>query len=113
VNVRESFSITKQTDGKRGSPVTWRVERAPGEQPNGTFVVPSDGERVTPKPPASAASASGAERPLVVEAKQLVDDYAAVLDYALHKHEGRVKPDEIQRLFTTAYIQRRQLSSVA
>jgi len=66
---------------------------------------PPDGA-IPRKPPAMA-------RTLVDEVKLMIDQYAEVLDYGLTKHNGRVKPDEIQRLFTTAYIQKRQYSSVA
>ena len=41
INVRENFTITKKTDGKKDSRVTWEIARTVGEQPNGTFVVPS------------------------------------------------------------------------
>lgn len=105
VNVRENFTITKRTDGKRGSPVTWEVARTVGEQPNGTLVVP--------KPPASAGAAVPVRSGLVDEAKALVDAYAEILAYGLTAHQGRVKPDEIRALTISAYIQRRQLSSVA
>src|ERR1039458_6171490 len=46
INVREAFTITKQTAGKHDSATTWKVERIAGEQPNGTFAVPA-----LPKPP--------------------------------------------------------------
>jgi hypothetical protein len=126
INVRESFSITKRWDGRKDSPVSWEVARIPGEQPNGTFVVPrshaaeSSGAAVTPKPPAPAdAATSDAPRRqtsrelLVEEANSLVDAYAEVLHRSLSKHEGRVKPDEIRSILITAYIQRNKLSSAA
>ncbi len=40
INVRESFTITRHSSGKKGTPDTWTVERAAGEQPNGTLVIP-------------------------------------------------------------------------
>ena len=85
VNVRENFTITKSVDAKGAA--SWHVERAIGEQPNGTLVLP--------KPPASAtAPMQAAESALVTEAKALVDDFATVLEYGLKRHEGRVKPEE-------------------
>lgn len=121
INVRESFSITKRTSGKKDAPITWEVARltpAVGEQPNGTYVVPK-----APEPPASAPEAAPAPKPmaratassnaLIEECNLIVDAYAEVLDRGLKLYSGRVKPDEIQRLFTTVYIQRGKLSSVA
>ena len=108
INVRENFTITKRSDGKRDSVPTWEVARCIGEQPNGTLVVP--------KPPASATAAIPEPRKesgLVAEGKALVDDFAVVLAYALDKYQGRVKPDEVRNLLVTAYIQTRRLSSVA
>src|ERR1035438_952448 len=62
INVRESFTITRKADGQKGSPITWEVARISGEQPNGTLVVPAstatNGAAATPKPPASATSAT-------------------------------------------------------
>jgi hypothetical protein len=103
VNIRENFTITKQSDGRKDSPLTWKVARLVGEQPNGTMVVPA-----LP----AAASTAPVQRPglvdeanaLVERSKKLVDDYAAVLDHALRKYEGRVKPDEVRAIFLTAAI---------
>jgi hypothetical protein len=39
INVHESFTITRKTDNKSGSLISWEVTRVLGEQPNGTFVV--------------------------------------------------------------------------
>jgi len=50
VNVRENFTILRKSDGQNGSGVSWEVARVPGEQPNGTLLVPA----VTPKPITSA-----------------------------------------------------------
>ncbi len=109
IQAGEAFTICKQTDGKRGSPITWKVERVMGAQPNGTFVAPAAGP-VSPKPPASAAEQRGTagqhRSALVEEACRLVDDFAAVLEHGLTTYNGRVKPDEIQRLFTTVFISR-------
>jgi hypothetical protein len=52
INVRENFTITRKWDEQQGSPVTWDVARLPGEQPNGSFVVPA----VPSKPAASAST---------------------------------------------------------
>jgi hypothetical protein len=121
INVRENFTITKQSDGRKDSPITWAVARLAGEQPNGTLVVPA-----LPVPPAVPAklpvpAAAIAEpvairppgRGLVDEANALVDSYAEVLARALTKYEGRIKPEEARALLITAYIQRSKLSSVA
>jgi hypothetical protein len=143
INVRESFTITKKWDGVQGSTMTWEIARIPGEQPNGTFAVPMLGSTqhlaapsespaataqnlestvargrqggLTPKPPASATSAAPSDgRSLLVrEADALVDAYALVLERALTTYQGRIKPDEVRSLLLSAYIQRRQLSSVA
>ena len=73
------------------------------------------------KPPASAsAPTSDAPRrqsavspSLVGEANSLVDSFAAVLDHALTRYQGRIKPEEAKSLLITAYIQRSMLSFVA
>lgn len=102
INVRESFTITRHSTGKKGAPDTWSVARVMGEQPNGTFVAP----HLPPaKPPQRAASAAGGT--LVDEANALVDIYAQVLDRALTTYGGRVKPEEVRSLVVTAYIQRK------
>ena len=118
INVRESFTITRKTDGQKGGPMTWEVARVPGEQPNGTFVVPAstgaatNGATAAAKPPASAHAAipdvprRQPGRSLVEEANSLVDDFAAVLDHTLTKYQGRIKPEEAKALLITAYIQR-------
>ena len=119
INVRESFTITRKTDGPKGS--TWEVARIPGEQPNGILVLPAfaaaptNGAAATPKPPASATSATPdggmmprklVGSPLVDEANALVDDFAAVLEHTLNKYQGRIKPEEAKAFLITAYIQR-------
>ena len=110
INVRESFTITRKTDGAKGSPITWEVARVPGEQPNGTFAVPAlNGAAPTSKPATSATRAISdipRRRPLVEEANALVDDFAAVLEHTLSKYQGRIKPEEAKALLITAYIQR-------
>ena len=50
---------------------------------------------------------------LVEEANSLVDSFAAVLDHALKRYQGRIKPEEAKSLLITAYIQRSKLSFVA
>jgi hypothetical protein len=121
----ELLSITKvQRNGK--GPITFTVSRVHGQQPNGTFTVPAAGSTVA-APLQNAASAAAAQssdvgaiarKPmasaaLADEANALVDTYAVVLARALAMHEGRVKPDEVRSILLSAYIQRRQLSSVA
>ncbi len=117
INVQESFTITKRP-GLNGGPVTWEVARIAGEQPNGTLLVPAF-DTPAPKPPAMAVTAGSAapRKPpastLVDEANALVDSFAQVLERSLTQYQGRIKPDEVKTLFVTAYIQRRQFSSVA
>ena len=118
INVRESFTITRKTDGPKGSPIIWEVARIPGEQPNGTLVLAAPGTPA-PKPPASAATPDGAiprKQPgsaLVDEANALVDSFAQVLDRSLNLYQGRIKPEEVKSLLISAYIQRQKFSSVA
>jgi hypothetical protein len=74
INVRENFTITRQTDDRKDSSHTWHVARIAGEQSNGTFAVPAlpassqsatarsidaglGGPPVAPKPPAQASTA--------------------------------------------------------
>ena len=117
INVRENFTITRKWDEEKGSLLAWEVARLPGEQPNGTFVVPA----VPSKPVASAnaptSDAASRQRAvsqsLVDEANSLVDSFAAVLDHALTKYQGRIKPEEAKALLITAYIQRSKPSFVA
>jgi hypothetical protein len=110
INVRENFTITRKPAGRKGAPDTWEVARVPGEQPNGTFAVQMD-LPAGPRPPQRATQPmSGA---LVDEANALVDAYAVVLERCLTTYQGRIKPDECRALLISAYIQRRQLSSVA
>ena len=119
INVRESFTITRKTDGPKGSLTTWEVARLPGEQPNGTLVLDAP-DTPAPKPPASAATPEGGMMPrklvgspLVDEANALVDSFAQVLERSLTLYQGRIKPDEVKALVVTAYIQRHKLSFVA
>src|ERR1017187_6110247 len=113
INVRESFTITHKTDGPKGSPTTWEVARIPGEQPNGTLVVPAanatNGAAATPNPPASAPTLDSGMVPrkpvssnLVDEANALVDSFAQVLERSLTLYQGRIKPDEVKALVVTA-----------
>jgi hypothetical protein len=102
INVRENFTITRKPAGRKGAPDTWEVARVPGEQPNGTLVLASDGP-IAPKPPQRATSASVATS-LVDQANELVDAFAQVLERALTKYGGKVKPDEVRSIFLTAAI---------
>jgi hypothetical protein len=103
INIRESFSITRKVAGRKGVPDEWLVERTIGEQPNGTMVVPKLPDPA-PKPPQRASCAAG--EALTDIAITLVDAYAVVLEHALTKHQGRVKPDEVRAIFLTAAINR-------
>ncbi len=110
-----TFAVPKLPPGS--STAAARAQTAPttsgsGPAAPGTTATTSrvDGLRLGPegatqrKPPASA---------LVAEANALVDAYAEVLARALTQYEGRIKPDEVRSILLSAYIQRRQLSSVA
>jgi hypothetical protein len=118
INVRESFTITRVPAGEKGGPPTWDIVRIAGEQANGTLVLEAL-DSPNPKPPVSTTTSdAGVPRKppgsaLVSEANGLVDAYAEVLDRALTTYQGRVKPEEVRALLISAYIQRRQLSSVA
>ena len=107
LNVRERFTMTRHQNG--GPRSTWEITRLPGEQPNGTYVVPKGPETTATKRPQRATASIS----VLDEANTLVDTYAAVLERALQKHQGRVKPDEVRALLVTAYIQRAKLSSAA
>ena len=118
INVRESFSITRSFAAEKGGPPTWEIARIAGEQANGTLVLVAP-DTQAPRPPAATATLDAGiprKQPgsaLVSEANGLVDAFAEVLDRALTTYQGRVKPDEVRALLISAYIQRRQLSSVA
>ena len=79
INGREKFTITRKPAGRKGAPDIWEVARVPGEQPNGTLVLPNDG-RPEPNPPQRASSAGAS---LVDQANDLVDAFAQVLERAL------------------------------
>lgn len=102
INVGVQFTITRKSSGKKGDADTWEVARLAGEQGDGTFAAPKLPEATPGKPMARAATATGGA--LVDAANALIDDYAAVLNRALTKHEGRVKPDEVRAIFLTAAI---------
>lgn len=114
VNTNEPFAITRHESGRKGEAARWQVARLnAGPQQDGTYVVPRD----PGAPPANAVAAVAAKPmaraehvsslSLAEEAKFAVDAFAEVLNYGLKEHGGKVKPDEIQRIFTTVYIQRR------
>ena len=87
VNVRENFTITRKWDGQKDSLNSWEVARIPGEQPNGTLVVPS--LEATGTPAADGAIRKPAPRAhslLVEETNSLVDAYAQVLDRTLNTY---------------------------
>jgi hypothetical protein len=135
---RQPFFVRKEFSGKKGDLAHWRVWLSPdpsvGEQPDGTFVVPSSqpGAGVSPAAPASPAPVSnpaptvnhngngntnGNSKPpaelnihqgwaqfLLAQTNALVDVYAAALNYASQKHGNQVKADDVRSLLTTAYI---------
>src|ERR1039457_6449168 len=72
INVRESFTITRKTDGPKGSPITWEVARIPGEQPTGTLVLDAP-DTPAPKPPASATTLDSGMVPRKPVSSTLVD----------------------------------------
>jgi len=121
INVRENFTITRKWDEQKAIS-SWEVDRVAGEQPNGTYVVPSaepNGSAVAPKPPVSAPSPVVAEHRksasvlLIDETNALVDAYAQILERTLTTYQGRIKPEEARSLLVTAYIQRSKLSFAA
>jgi hypothetical protein len=72
---------------------------------------PADQNRaaIVSEPSHRSAAPSG----LVDEANLLVDAFAQVLDRALSKYQGRVKPDEVRALLISAYIQKGKAGSHA
>jgi len=108
INVGESFSVTRKWSDLADSPATWEISRIPGEQPNGTFMVPAGGSTT-----GGAVRKPAASQGLVDEANALVDAYAVVLARTLTTYQGRIKPEEARNLLITAYIQGHKLSSVA
>jgi len=101
INVRENFTITRKPAGRKGAPDAWEVARVPGEQPNGTLLFPREG--AAPQPPQRATSPLGGGS-LADQANDLVDAFAQVLERALTKYGGKVKPDEVRAIFLTAAI---------
>jgi hypothetical protein len=116
INVRESFTITRKASGEKGGPGIWEITRVPGEQANGTLVVPkapASGASAAPAVAPKHARSAGASESLLDEANSLVDAYAKVLERTLTTYQGRIKPEEARALLVTAYIQRSKLSNVA
>jgi hypothetical protein len=119
INVRESFSITRRPTGPKGESdiMGGRTHRRRATQRDIRCPVVPALDPPTPKPPASATTSEAPRKQsgsaLVDEANALVDSFALVLERSLTLYQGRIKPDEVKSLFVTAYIQRRQFSSVA
>jgi len=108
--VGENFTITRKWNGQKDSSVAWELARVPGEQPNGTLVVPSvtgASKSLVPEP------AGRAQWPLVEEANALIDAYAQVLSRTMAAYPGRIKPTDARLLLITAYTQRSKLAPVA
>ncbi len=61
----------------------------------------------------SVQQRNSTNNPLIDEANALVDAYAAVLDRALTKHQGRIKPDEIKSILLSCYIQQGKAAKYA
>jgi hypothetical protein len=98
----------------------YNVLELPKENGNGNGRAEVSGAGVRPAPVSQSAAPVKPEaaqhdtfgqvqnsNPLVDECNALVDTFAEVLERALKTYEGRVKPDEVQRLVTTVYIQRK------
>ena len=114
INVRENFTITRKSDGQKDCLTTWEVARVPGEQPNGTLVLPAIADTDAARSDGGNRKPAGRAYSLLVdETNALVDAYAQVLDRTLNTYQGRIKPEEARSLLVTAYIQRSKLSSVA
>ena len=109
INVRENFTITRKWDGQNDSPVSWEVARIPGEQPNGTLVVPAISASAVESDGGNRKPTGRAHSLLVDEANALVDAYSQVLERTLSIYQGRIKPEEARSLLVTAYIQRAKL----
>ena len=99
----ERFTITKRWNGEKGSPISWELARIPGEQPNGTLVLPSGGTNRNASTPELRASTP---TQLVQEANELIEAYVHLRDHAVNAYQGRIKPAEIRMLLVTAYGQR-------
>jgi hypothetical protein len=137
VKPRQPFYLVKNSSGKKGEPTTWTAWLSPntttGEQPDGTFVVPSNGKPAAGglQPPATVTAPSQApqslsgngnkpagsngnghtqpsvdaqHQALLAQANALVDVYAAALHYASLKYGNQVKSEDVRCLVTTVYI---------
>lgn len=131
----EPIEICKQemNQGRGRKGIEWKVTKVgqvPGEQANGTLVVPGAGVSA-PAPtqvPAAGVSAPAAASATVVtqqtthngngnsfahtgwaafllaQTNTLVDVYAAALRYAGERHGNNVKPEDVRALLTTSFI---------
>lgn len=56
INVREPFTITKRTSGRKGEPVSWEIQRI-GTGPHGVMAIPRDPEAAQQQPAPKPAGA--------------------------------------------------------
>jgi hypothetical protein len=107
--------------GRKG--IQWLVKRvgyAPGEQPDGTFVVPGAGVSApapvaTPvKEPFGSSNGNGSKPPaiatgwaqfLLEQTTTMCDVLAAAVRYSQEMHGDAVKVDDIRSILLSAYIQ--------
>lgn len=114
VQAGEPITIAKREmplgNGRKG--IRWQLTRGAGlgEQPDGTFAVPAVPEPPAPvNPPAKPPAAAPAPRAawadmLLAQTNALTDVYAAALAHASAAHGNAVKPETIQSLLVTAFI---------
>jgi len=109
----ESITICKRTSKDWAVWLTPDTERMRAAKRPGPVPVNARATAEDSRPSAAPATvqnhqnsnSSSHSNPLIDEANSLVDAYAAVLERALTKYEGRVKPDEIKSIVLSCYIQ--------
>jgi len=116
-----AIRLTKSQDAQRR--IAWKVERAEGEQPDGTFAIAKENPiRLPPQVTESgskdqviqssqsidrsvAEPDTARKRAIWHAGCQLIDAYAALVKYSAEKHGGAVSSQDIRALLLTAYIQ--------
>jgi hypothetical protein len=97
-----------------GKKTEWQVEKL-GEQPNGTFVIPKAAGPSTspvsgpalPQELTNQVSSNPITRSdfLRHHARELVDAYAATVQYAESQHGVMVKPEDVRAIVLSVFIQ--------
>jgi hypothetical protein len=98
----ENISEGRPPAAPRPQAVPDQIARRLDSHPGAGVSVPAPGQAAYV---ASHSITANNNNPLVTEANNLVDVYAAVLDRALTMYQGRIKPDEIRSIVLSAYIQ--------